>query len=285
MPTLSCAEQVDVVMITALLEERQAMQTCFGIPFETQLRGGIPYSVGVLGWGDHTIRIAAVQPVDSGPIPAAVLATRAVLDWRPACIIMTGICAGVEGFTRLGDLVVASQVFDHMSGTYRDGQLIPFQRSVSQEPWVLQFINSLRDNEDFLQQVWNSHPRPCATSEDQTLHIGTMASGSFVVKDGAYLKLLLKRTSKLLALDMEAFGVASATVMCSTAFTTTNWLVVKGVVDYADANKNDNWHGYASFTSARFVHALLTLLLQRDKAYQWFVSHRSRNSSSSTSPG
>lgn len=265
-------------MITALLEERQAMQTCFGIEFESQIRDGIPYSLGVLRRGDRSIRIAAVQPIDSGPIPAAVLATRAVLDWRPAGIIMTGICAGVQGLTQQGDLVVASQVFDHMSGTYRDGQLIPFQRSVSQEQWVLQFINSLRDEKAFLQQVWNSHPRPCANAEDHNLHIGSMASGSFVVKDPVYMQSLLARTSKLLALDMEAYGVASATMMCSTAFAHTNWLVIKSVVDYADTNKNDDWHAYASFTSAKFVHSMLEIALQREKVYQWFLSRQLQSS-------
>jgi nucleoside phosphorylase len=38
---------------------------------------------------------------------------------------MTGICAGVRGSVNLGDLIVASQCFEHSSGQLWDGQLIP----------------------------------------------------------------------------------------------------------------------------------------------------------------
>ena len=267
-------DRVDVVVITALLEERQEMKACFGIPFESQIRSGIPYSLGSIDRGDRSIRIAAVQPVEAGPIPAAVLATRAILDWRPAAIIMTGICAGVEGLTRQGDLVVASQVFDHMAGTYRNGRLIPFQQSVSQEQWLLQIINHLREDKSSLVNLWRSHPRPDGLAGSLDIHIGAMASGSFVVKDPRYIQSLLEKTSKLFALDMEAYGVACAAKMCSTAFANTHWLVVKGVVDFADANKNDDWHGYAGFTSAKFVHQLLDYALEREQAYQWILSRR-----------
>lgn len=264
----------DVVLVTAISEEQKAMKKCFGVGFETQLPDGIHYSVGTLKKNERFLRIAAVQPAEMGPVSAAVVATRAIRDWNPSSIVMTGICAGMEGMVRLGDLVVASQVFDHVAGTFRDGHLIPFQQSVSQEPWLLQFLGSLREDRRAMNRLFDSCARPAAVDQVSEVHVGAMASGSFVVKDAAYMRSLLDKTSKLLALDMESFGVASAAKMCSTLRRPVSWLVVKGVVDYGDALKGDDWHEYCCFVSAKFARLALELLLTRDKAYQFMADQR-----------
>jgi nucleoside phosphorylase len=35
------------------------------------------------------------------------------------------------------------------------------------------------------------------------------------------------------------------------------YLVVRGICDYADANKNDIWQKYSAVSAASYVHALL----------------------------
>lgn len=66
---------------------------------------------------------------------------------------MTGICAGVRGSVNLGDLVVATQCFEHSSGQLKDGNLIPLQNRVSIQPWLLDFLMSLTDSPAMLQQI------------------------------------------------------------------------------------------------------------------------------------
>ena len=267
-------DRADVVLITAISEEQKAMKKCFGVGFEAKLRDGIHYSVGVIGRGERFLRIAAVKPAAMGPIPAAVIATRAIRDWSPCAIIMTGICAGMEGIVRFGYLVIANQVFEHSAGTFRDGHLIPFQQSVSQEPWMLQFLGGLHEDPRVINRLFASHAGPSSVEVEHDVHIGSMASGSFVVKDGSYMRSLLDKTSKLLALDMESYGVASAAKMCSTMRRPVSWLVVKGVADYGNSSKADDWHDYCCFVSARFARLGLEMLLKRDKAYQFVVDRR-----------
>ena len=267
-------DHADVVLITAISEEHKAMKECFGVAFESRLRDGIHYSVGILKRRDRFLKIVAVRTAEMGPIPAAVIATRAIHDWRPCAVIMTGICAGMQGVVELGDLVIANQVFDHAAGTFRDGHLIPFQQSVSQDQWILQFLGGVNEERSVLTHVFTSHPSPAAVEVEHRVHVGAMASGSFVVKDDSYMKSLLDKTSKLLALDMEAYGVASAARMCSTMRKPVSWLIVKGVSDYGDASKADDWHDYCSFVSAKYARITLDVLLNRDQAYQFVVDRR-----------
>jgi nucleoside phosphorylase len=267
-------DRADVVLITAISEEHRAMKECFGVSFESKLRDGIHYSVGVLKRRERFLRIAAVRPAEMGPIPAAVITTRAIHDWRPCAIIMTGICAGMEGMVRIGDLVIANQVFDHAAGTFRGGHLTPFQQSVSQDPWILQFLGGVNEDRRTVTHLFSSHPGPSVVEVEHRVHVGAMASGSFVVKDESYMRSLLERTSKLLALDMESYGVASAAKMCSTMRKPVSWLIVKGVSDYGDSSKADDWHDYCSFVSAKYVRLGLEVLLKRDKAYQFVVDRR-----------
>jgi len=72
------------------------------------------------------------------------------------------------------------------------------------------------------------------------IHIGPMASGSFVVKDSEYIKNLLDKTSKLYDVDMESYGVAAAAKICSSPFDNIMWLVTQGIVDYADNKKKED---------------------------------------------
>ena len=265
---------IDVVVITALSEEKQALKSCFGIDFETVVKHGIHYNVGTIKYKDRAINVATVQPIDMGPIPAAVIATRSIIEWQPFIIAMTGICAGMKSLTKMGDIIVASQVFDHTAGTYKNGSITPFQQSIGQDQWVLQFIQSIMDNEKEIEEISSSHPRPAKDHGKTNIHIGPMASGSFVVKDSSYMESLLDKTSKLYGIDMESYGVASAAKICSSAFDNVVWLVTKGVADHADNKKKDDWHSYCAFASAKFLMIMLNEILKRDNSYAWLENQR-----------
>jgi len=267
-------QDIDIVIITALSEEKQALKKCFGIEFEAVAKNGIHYNLGIIEYKNRAINIATVQQIDMGPIPAAVIATKSITEWRPAVIAMTGICAGIKSLTKMGDIIFSSQVFDHTAGTYKNGSITPFQQSIGQDQWVLQFIQSIIDDEKNIEKISSSHPRPNNAIEKIDIHIGPMASGSFVVKDQEYIKNLLSRTSKLYGVDMESYGVAAAAKICSSPFDNVMWLVTKGVVDYADNKKKDDWHSYCAFASAKFLMIMINEILKRDNAYAWLENQR-----------
>ncbi|PCG95132.1 Nucleoside phosphorylase [Penicillium occitanis (nom. inval.)] len=60
--------------------------------------------------------------------------------------------------------------------------------------------------------------------------------------------------------DMEAAGL-----MNSSSF---SWLVIRGISDYADSHKNEQWQGYASAVAAAYAKELLLLVHDIDKQMQ-----------------
>ncbi|KAF4633060.1 hypothetical protein G7Y89_g5056 [Cudoniella acicularis] len=88
-----------------------------------------------------------------------------------------------------------------------------------------------------------------ASDEDEepyvVVHRGTIASGEWVVKD-AKLRDDLAKEHELLCFEMEAAGVL-ADFPC---------IVIRGISDYCDSHKNDQWHEYAAVAAAAYARQL-----------------------------
>ncbi|TIA14528.1 Pfs, NACHT and ankyrin domain protein [Aureobasidium pullulans] len=99
-----------------------------------------------------------------------------------------------------------------------------------------------------LQEVANRAPR--LKPDVPKVHYGIIASGSVLVKDAKSRQELLNHmppNCECLCYEMEAAGLMNS-FPC---------LVIRGICDYADAHKNDQWQPYASATAAAFAKELL----------------------------
>ncbi|EFQ29581.1 kinesin light chain [Colletotrichum graminicola M1.001] len=77
------------------------------------------------------------------------------------------------------------------------------------------------------------------------VHRGTIASGELLLRD-AGLRDKLAKEHGVLCFEMEAAG----------ALTDFRCLVIRGISNYCDALKNDDWHGYASAAAAAYAREL-----------------------------
>ncbi|KAE8549488.1 hypothetical protein EYB25_008010 [Talaromyces marneffei] len=77
-------------------------------------------------------------------------------------------------------------------------------------------------------------------------HYGTIASANTLVKDSK-LRDALAHNFGAKCVDMEAAGLMNS-FPC---------LVIRGISDYADSHKNDEWQGFASAVSAAYAKVLL----------------------------
>jgi nucleoside phosphorylase len=77
------------------------------------------------------------------------------------------------------------------------------------------------------------------------VHRGTIASGELVIKDGKLRDLLAKQYD-ILCFEMEAAG-ALADFPC---------IVIRGISDYSDSHKNNQWQGYAAAAAAAYARQL-----------------------------
>ncbi|KAH8700392.1 hypothetical protein BGW36DRAFT_425219 [Talaromyces proteolyticus] len=88
-------------------------------------------------------------------------------------------------------------------------------------------------------------------SRQLEIHYGTIASGDSVIKDPAFRdQLSADPNYNILCFEMEAAGLMN-NFPC---------LVIRGISDYADSHKNDDWQNYAALAAAAFSRHLLTLL-------------------------
>ncbi|KAI8635489.1 ankyrin repeat protein [Xylariaceae sp. FL1651] len=90
--------------------------------------------------------------------------------------------------------------------------------------------------------------RPTDDEDDEpyiVVHRGTIASGELVLKN-ATLRDQLGKEYGILCFEMEAAG-ALADFHC---------IVIRGISDYCDSHKNDQWHGYAAAAAAAYARQL-----------------------------
>lgn len=91
--------------------------------------------------------------------------------------------------------------------------------------------------------------RPIRHPRGPHIHYGLIASGSHLMKTSGKGRadILARIRGRVLCFEMEAAGVMN-TFPC---------LVVRGISDYCDSNKNDDWRKYASATAASYCKWLL----------------------------
>jgi nucleoside phosphorylase len=89
--------------------------------------------------------------------------------------------------------------------------------------------------------------RDARVSKDPQIHYGLIASGNQVVKS-AVVRDKLGRELGVLCFEMEAAGLMDG-FPC---------LVIRGVSDYADSHKNNDWQAYAAAVAAAYAKELLS---------------------------
>ncbi len=164
---------------------------------------------------------------------------------------MTGICAGDAQDVQLGDLVVAERTFTYDNGKFtldEYGRRVHLHDTMTYQldANILQFLG-LFDN---WKPLVASMDRPLSVPEQReiALHLKPMASGNAVRSDRPFedVRVPVRGT---VAIDME--GAAFGLVMSRHPLIP--WLVVKGVCDYANRDKNDAYHDYTARASALYA--------------------------------
>lgn len=95
------------------------------------------------------------------------------------------------------------------------------------------------------------HLRSRDSRQEPVIHYGTIASGNTLVKNtgerDGIVSWLKQENITPLCLEMEAAGLMNAWPV----------LVIRGICDYANEKKNDDWQRYAAATAAAFAKELL----------------------------
>jgi nucleoside phosphorylase len=263
-PDRSC----DVFIITALMEPEfsalEALPAFQWTPLEPLDSTQFVRFCAVETAGIRRTIGAAFAP-RMGPVAAAVLAAKVVLQLNPRLIVMSGICAGIPGKASVGDVVAAELTWDWQSGKYVDKngdeqfEIAPHQVAIDDR--LRPALTLLKRDTVF----WNSlAPLAVAAGTDlPKLVLGPMASGSAVLAD-ARVSDRIKTTQhrSVAGLDMEAYGFYAAAQSCNPEI---RFVSLKSVCDNGDRQKDDKYQSYAAkvsaATTAKFIESYLGSLL------------------------
>jgi nucleoside phosphorylase len=190
--------------------------------------------------------------------------------------LMVGIGGGVPPTVKLGDVVVSTPAGPYPGvvqwdfGKAKESGEFEQIGVLDNPPRVLLTALSKLETEhemngskisqylDELEEKWKRlvprYSRPPSTQDASTtdnhevvVHYGLIASGNQVIKDAALRDSLNDRYGgKLLCVEMEAAGLLNFPS-----------IVIRGIFDYADSKKSDDWQEYAATVAAAFAKELL----------------------------
>jgi nucleoside phosphorylase len=239
------AERADILVVTALTEEYEAVLKVFSHRESTT---SIPSDAGT----QHTSRmnvdgwlITFRNLAEMGSVGAALKTRDAMLRTKAQHVVLVGICAGIPGKVALGDVVVPKSVlyFESAKMSTKGEEQADDQRQCDDNVRVVASLIAAK-----------------LTAKKIELRAGdgVMACGEKVVASKRFRKRIQKRHRKIIAIDMESYGVARAAGEVGRRVT-----VIKGVCDLADKKKNDKWHRIAARNAAETLLALI-----RDDAFK-----------------
>jgi nucleoside phosphorylase len=85
------------------------------------------------------------------------------------------------------------------------------------------------------------------------VHVGPIGTGTALVRDDAIFDKLSERMRKILGLEMEAAAIGAIAALHDVG----RMIVMKGVMDFADRKKSDNFKAFAARASAECLVAFL----------------------------
>jgi nucleoside phosphorylase/CheY-like chemotaxis protein len=197
-----------------------------------------------------------------GIAATAVLASKMIEAFRPRFIVMTGITAGIAGRCDLGDVIVADPSWDWESGKYSREEGIsrfePAPHQIALNSSVRVSIERQIKEAGLLDEIKHRWPGE-APSSSLKLLIGPVACGGAVLADPTKLTTIESQHRKVLAVEMESYGLYAAASEARVPQPTA--VALKGVSDFADEAKDDAFQKYAAYTSAEVLRSLFERFL------------------------
>lgn len=245
----------DLAVICALPEEityvKQSLSDLKQIkaPFDDFI-----YFEGYYLKAEKKVRVIATCSTQKGMVAASTLTTKLIYNFCPRYVVMTGIAAGVKDKTNMGDAIVAECSWDYGAGkeTVDENGHKKHKNTIQQihiSPELSNMVRQLQLDAVFLNAVKNETKVKKPRNKFNII-MGPVATGAAVIADPDKVKDIIdNQVRDLVAVEMEVYGVYYAA----------NWAIsprpqfiaIKSVCDYADAEKNDDFHDYAAYTSVR----------------------------------
>lgn len=248
----------DVAVICALSEELDVVKNNLNEVREIDVTDDdYIYYEGTFDKDGAKRRVIMAQLTHMGMVPAATLTTRLIYNFTPKYIVMTGIAAGIDGKVNFGDVIAAEYTWDYGAGKdVLEGDTSVHRNTIQQihiDTDISTMVRRISSDKVLLSEIKEGFNGEKPETELKIV-MGPIPSGAAVVANPNITESIKNRQIRdVVGIEMEIFGVYYAARWSISP--KPKYLALKAVCDYADERKNDVYHKYASYTSARvFLH-------------------------------
>lgn len=251
----------DIAVICALKEERDAVKKFLidvkvvKIDYDDDI-----YYVGYFIKNDKKIRVVISYANQMGMVAATSLTTKMINNFAPKYMVMTGITGGTKpDKMNFGDVIVALRSWDYRAGKdiRREEQAKHLNtiNAIDIDTGMISYCRCLAEDANTLNAIKESFTEGDKPEEDLQLLLGPVVSGASVVTDPQIVQDVLDNQHReVLGIEMEIYGMYYASSWALKPHP--RIIAVKGVSDFADSDKGDKYHAYASYTSAKVFEIL-----------------------------
>lgn len=239
----------DLVVVTALGLEHQAVRAHLTRPHEMTSARGTVYTRGTLG--PHG-PVAAVLQTGQGNAAAAAETERAISLFSPQAVMFVGVAGGLKNYP-LGTVVAAEHVYDYghaAEDADRDRGRVKTHPSSYRAVQAAQA--SARDGQWRARRV--EPPAGWPDAVDPMAQVKPIAAGSRLVRvsDGPTAQWIADLCNDAAALEMEGWGFLQAAY----AHPGTDAIVIRGLSDRLgdkSSQQDDRWQPAAAANAAAFA--------------------------------
>lgn len=234
-----------ILIITALGKELNALLEVLSNPLTvnrpTTIDGRTYYVFNL----SEAIQIVCTSLYGMGSVNSALGYVAMFNHWHPSQVFLAGICAGISGKSKIGDIIISDQIIDYESAKIAENKVIRW--NVFRSDYVLNKELQAFNSDRWLKLLKSKHPDKKLVPN---IISGAILSGNKVIANKEEADCLSSFWDKSYAIEMESSGITHAIHQSpiKPAFIT-----VKCVCDLADSNKNDDWQEYSATASASYV--------------------------------
>lgn len=223
----------DLALVVATeLELRQALLVMSHLPRCHRVRkvthGNETYFLGRFGKFQCVLTLSSMT--SQGPTGSSLTVDSVIREWNPVAVLLLGIAFGTSRKKQLpADVLIAEYVIPYEYQRLGDKPTIRNPVPPSSPTLVNRFRHALD---------W-AFPRPDGSNCNR--HIGPVLSGDKLIDNLDFKNSLLDQYPNAIGGEMEGAGLWSAAQRSRK-----DWIIIKGVCDWADGKKHDSYQEMAA---------------------------------------
>lgn len=274
-------ETPTIGILTVIGTEQQAMMKALDINEKEHRKapgtGYFWYEKTINNKHSGLVRVQLHALGQPGNIASATEAAR-IIEGGIQFVLLCGIAAGYKGKVKIGDVVVPRAIVDTTVKMASEGELKHRSMITGPLKGVLQMVAAVKVEEQEWHSLFNqltpNKPIPPSRRKREyaqyvavapNLHEAAILSDNLLLRDPQILIDAAENLhQQVRAIEMEAAGFVHA---CNTTYPQIPWYIVRGISDFGDNLKNDQFHllaanAVASYT-ALFIRDVLDLRIWR----------------------